>query len=179
VKDWRYRSNGQYNIGAAHYGACVNIEGMALKLIVPAFADGGLIPKLHTCDGANISPSVEWSGEPAETRSFTLIVDDPDAPGGSWNHWLLYDLPPSVRSLAQGYKPGKLGLSGTNDFDHIGYGGPCPPKGHGPHRYFFRLYALDVASLGLPAGARRAQIDKAIQGHTLAEAQHVGRYERH
>jgi len=151
---------------------------MAFKLTIHAFADGGLIPKLHTCEGADISPSLEWAGDSATTRGLALIVDDPDAPGGSWNHWLLYDLPPSVRSLAQGYKPGKLGQSGTNDFGRLGYGGPCPPKGHGPHRYFFKLYALDVATLGLPAGARRAQIDKAMRGHILAEAQYMGRYER-
>jgi len=151
---------------------------MAFKLTIPAFADGGVIPKLHTCEGADISPSLEWGGEPAATRSLALIVDDPDAPAGTWNHWLLYDLPPSVRSLAQGYKAGKPGQSGTNDFGRIGYGGPCPPKGHGPHRYFFKLYALDVATLGLPAGARRAQIDKAVKGHILAEAQYMGRYER-
>ena len=84
----------------------------------------------------------------------------------------------SVRSLAQGYKPGKLGQSGTNDFGRLGYGEPCPPKGHGPHRYFFKLYALDIAPLGLPAGARRAQIDKALRGHILTEAQYMGRYER-
>jgi Raf kinase inhibitor-like YbhB/YbcL family protein len=151
---------------------------MAFKLTIPAFADGGVIPKLHTCEGADISPSLEWGGEPAATRSLALIVDDPDAPAGTWNHWLLYDLPPSVRSLAQGYKAGKLGQSGTNDFGRIGYGGPCPPKGHGAHRYFFKLLALEVATLGLPAGARRAQIDKALRGHILAEAQYMGRYER-
>lgn len=151
---------------------------MPFKLTIPAFADGGLIPKLHTCEGADISPSLEWDGEPATTRVLALIVDDPDAPAGTWNHWLLYDLPPSVRSLAQGYKPGKLGHSGTNDFGRLGYGGPCPPKGHGPHRYFFKLYALDIATLGLPQGARRAEIDKALRGHILAEAQYMGRYER-
>jgi len=151
---------------------------MAFKLTIPAFAEGGLVPKLHTCDGADVSPSLEWSGEPPETRSLALIVDDPDAPVGTWNHWLLYDLAPSTRSLAQGYKPGKLGQSGTNDFGRAGYGGPCPPKGHGPHRYFFKLFALDVQSLGLRAGARRADIDKAIQGHILAETQYMGRYER-
>jgi len=151
---------------------------MAFKLIIPAFAEGGLIPKLHTCEGADVSPSLEWTGEPTETRSLTLIVDDPDAPAGTWNHWLLYDLSASVRSLAQGYKPGKLGQSGANDFGRAGYNGPCPPKGHGPHRYFFKLYALDVPSLGLPAGARRAGIDKAMRGHILAEAQYMGRYER-
>src|ERR1022692_545934 len=151
---------------------------MAFKLTIPAFADGGLVPKLHPWEGADISPSLEWDGEPATTRSLALMVDDPDAPAGTWNHWLLYDLPPSDRSLAQGYKPAKLGQSGTNDFGRLGYGGPCPPKGHGPHRYFFRLYALDIATLGLPAGARRAQIDKALRGHILAEAQDMGRYER-
>jgi len=156
----------------------VIIDSMALKLTIAAFAEGGLIPKLHTCEGADISPSIEWNGEPAGTHSFALIVDDPDAPAGVWNHWLLYDLAPSIHSLAQGFKSGKLGVSGTNDFDKPGYGGPCPPKGHGPHRYFFKLYALDVASLGLPAGARRAQIDKALKGHTLAESQYMGRYER-
>ena len=151
---------------------------MAFKLTIPAFADGGLIPKLHTCESADISPSLEWVGEPTTTRGLALIVDDPDAPAGTWNHWLLYDLPPSVRSLAQGYKPGKPGLSGTDDFGRLGYGGPCPPKGHGPHRYFFKLYALDIATLGLPAGARRPQIDAAIRGHILAEARYMGRYER-
>jgi hypothetical protein len=140
---------------------------MAFKLMVSAFAEGAMIPKLHTCEGADLSPSLEWSGEPPETRSFALLVDDPDAPVGTWNHWLLFDLPPSVRSLAQGYQPGKLG-----------YGGPCPPTGHGPHRYFFRLYAVAAPSLGLAAGARRAEVDNALKGHILAEAQYMGRYER-
>ncbi len=151
---------------------------MAFKLTVPAFADGAPIPKLHTCESADISPSLEWVGEPSATRGLALIVDDPDAPAGTWNHWLLYDLPPSARSLPQGYKPGKPVLNGTNDFGRAGYGGPCPPKGHGPHRYFFRLYALDIATLGLPAGARRARIESAIRGHILAEAHYMGRYER-
>ena len=151
---------------------------MAFKLIVSAFAEGAVIPKLHTCDGADVSPSLEWSGEPAETQSFTLMVDDPDAPAGTWNHWLLYDLPKSVRSLAQGYKPGKLGQSGINDFGRAGYGGPCPPKGHGAHRYFFRLYAVDVPSVGLAAGAKREDVDRALKGHILAETQYMGQYER-
>ena len=151
---------------------------MAFKLISSAFPEGAVIPKLHTCEAADFSPPLEWSGAPSPTQSFTLIADDPDAPVGTWNHWLLYDIPPTVHSLAQGYKPGKTGISGRNDFGKEGYGGPCPPRGHGPHRYFFRLYALGVASLGLPAGARRAEVDKAIQGHILADAQYMGRYER-
>ncbi len=151
---------------------------MAFKLISSAFPEGATIPKLHTCEGANLSPALEWSGEPGQTRSFALIVDDPDAPVGTWNHWLLFDIPPSVHSLAQGFKPGGTGISGKNDFGNQGYGGPCPPRGHGQHRYFFKLYAVGVPSLGLGAGAKRAELDKALQGHILAEAQYMGRYER-
>jgi len=151
---------------------------MAFKLTVAAFAEGALIPKSHTCEGADVSPTLEWSGAPPDTGSFVLIMDDPDAPAGTWNHWLLYDLPAPVNSLGQGYKPGKLGVSGTNDFGRLGYGGPCPPKGHGPHRYFFRLYALGVASLKLKAGARRSDLDRALRGHVLAETEYMGRYER-
>ena len=151
---------------------------MAFRLNLSAYAEGGAIPALHTCDGADLSPALEWSGEPAGTASFVLIMDDPDAPAGTWNHWLLYDLSPSIRALAQGYKPGNLGVSGTNDFGKPGYGGPCPPKGHGPHRYFIKLYALNVPSLGLKAGAKRAELDRALKGHILAEAQYMGRYER-
>jgi Raf kinase inhibitor-like YbhB/YbcL family protein len=151
---------------------------MAFKLIVSAFSEGANIPKQHTCEGADVSPALEWSGEPAETASFTLIMDDPDAPAGTWNHWLLFDIPATAHSLAQGYKPGQLGVSGTSDFGRPGYGGPCPPKGHGPHRYFFRLYAVRAASLGLKPGARRSEIDHALRGQVLAETQYMGRYER-
>ena len=151
---------------------------MAFKIIIPAFNEGAVIPKLHTCEGADLSPAIEWSGEPADTASFALIVDDPDAPVGTWNHWLLFDIPAAVHSLAQGYKPGQLGVSGTNDFGKQGYGGPCPPKGHGPHRYFFKLYAVGAATLGLKAGAKRAELDRALRGHVLGEVQHVGKYER-
>ena len=151
---------------------------MALRLNTSAFPEGGVIPKLHTCDGADLSPALEWAGEPAGTQSFTLIMDDPDAPAGTWNHWLLYDLSPSIRVLAQGYRPGALGVSGTNDFGKPGYGGPCPPKGDGPHRYFFKLYAVGVPSLGLKPGAKRADLDRALKGHVLAEAAYMGRYER-
>jgi Raf kinase inhibitor-like YbhB/YbcL family protein len=151
---------------------------MAFKLNVAGFVEGAAIPRLNTCDGGDVSPALEWSGEPADTASFTLVMDDPDAPVGTWNHWLLYDIPSPVHSLAQGYKPGQVGVIGTNDFGRLGYGGPCPPKGHGPHRYFFRLYAVGVASLGLKAGAKRPELDRALRGHVLAEAQFMGRYER-
>jgi Raf kinase inhibitor-like YbhB/YbcL family protein len=160
---------------------------MAFQLFSSAFADGGLIPKLLTCEGADLSPALEWSGAPEGTRGFALIVEDPDAPSGTWNHWLLYDIPSSTQGLPQGVgqasrpvpdRPGGLPYQGRNDFGKLGYGGPCPPKGHGPHRYFFKLYSLDVPTLGLPVGAARPELDRAIHGHVLAQAQYMGRYER-
>ena len=151
---------------------------MPFKLITSAFEEGGSIPKLYTCEGADVSPSLEWSDEPRDTKSYALIADDPDAPAGAWNHWLLWDIPASVHALAQGFKPGKLAVSGANDFGKPGYGGPCPPRGHGPHRYFFKIYALDVESLNLRGGARRADLDRALRGHILAQSQYMGRYER-
>jgi Raf kinase inhibitor-like YbhB/YbcL family protein len=151
---------------------------MPFRLSSPAFAEGGTIPRLHTCEGADLAPALEWSGEPAGTASFALVVDDPDAPVGTWNHCLLWDLPASTHALPQGFKAGQAGQSGVNDFGKLGYGGPCPPKGHGPHRYFFRLYALKVPSLGLRWGAKRAELNRALQGLVLAEAQYMGRYER-
>lgn len=151
---------------------------MAFQLFSTGFTDGGWISDLHTCQGADVSPSLEWSGEPSDTRSFALIMDDPDAPVGTWNHWLLYDIGAKAHSLAQGFKAGGIGLSGKNSWGKLGYGGPCPPKGHGPHRYFFRMHALDVETLGLPAGAAREDMDRALKKHVLAEAQYMGRYER-
>ncbi len=155
-----------------------NFFKMAFQIFSSAFADSGWIPDLYTCQGADISPSLEWIGEPPETRSFTLIVDDPDAPAGTWDHWLLYDIASRAHNLAQGYKPGNLGTSGNNSWGKPGYGGPCPPKGVGPHRYFFRLYALDVETLGLAPGAVRDQLERTMRGHVLGEAQAMGRYER-
>ncbi len=150
---------------------------MPFHLSSTAFGDGGWIPQLHSCQGADVSPSLEWTAPPAQTRSFALVLEDPDAPGGMWCHWVLYDIPDGVLALAQGYKPGSVGVSGINDFGKLGYGGPCPPKGR-PHRYFFKLYALDVHTLGLGAGIPRAELLNAIKGHVLAEAQYMGRFER-
>jgi len=152
---------------------------MTFRLSTPAFAEGGPIPELHTCEGANLSPALEWSGEPPAALSFALVMEDPDAPGGIWTHWLLAGIPLAVHSLPQGFKPGSLGVSGVNDFGRPGYGGPCPPRGHGPHRYFFRLMALDITSLGVKPGVRRRDFDNALRGHVLAEAVLMGRYERH
>lgn len=151
---------------------------MAFQLTSSAFPEGGNIPIIHTCDGANVSPPLAWSGEPEGVKSFALIVEDPDAPSRTWTHWLLYDIPAEVHEIEQGFQPGRLGMSGSNDFGKLGYGGPCPPKGHGPHRYFFRLFALNVPSLGLRDGENRVGVELAIRGHVLGEAQCMGRYER-
>ena len=173
---WRQGGHGSHWTGPKAHETILKL--MALELIVAGFSQNSAIPRSHTCEGADLSPAIEWKGVPETTQSFALIVDDPDAPGRTWNHWLLYDISPSVPSLDPGFKPGRTGVSGTNDFGKLGYNGPCPPRGHGPHRYFFKLYALDVPSLKLSAGARRAQLDKAMRGHVLAEAQYIGRYER-
>jgi len=154
---------------------------MAFQILSKDFSDGGLIAVLHSCQGADVSPSLEWSGEPKEGRSFALIVEDPDAPSGPFCHWVLYDIARSVHTLPQGLKPGGvgggMGTSGMNDFHRLGYGGPCPPKGSA-HRYYFRLHALDVHTLGLPAGIDRAALLKAMQGHVLAQTQCMGRFQR-
>jgi Raf kinase inhibitor-like YbhB/YbcL family protein len=151
---------------------------MAFQLFSTAFTEGGWIPELHSCRGADISPPLEWKGEPEETRSFALILEDPDAPAGTWTHWLLYDIPANIHSLSQACKPGKMGVSGQNDFGERGYSGPRPPKRHGPHRYFFKLSALGSDSLGLTSGVTREQLDRALDGKVLAEACYMGRFEQ-
>ncbi len=144
-----------------------------------AFKEGGMIDSKYTCDGADVSPPLSWSGFPGETVTFALICDDPDAPAGTWVHWVYYDLPATVNELPEKIpaepEPAPGGVQGTNDFKNIGYGGPCPPGG--THRYFFKLYALDK-ELGLKAGANKQQITNAIKGHVLDDAQLMGRYQR-
>lgn len=155
---------------------------MALMLLSGAFEAGAGIPARHTCDGADLSPTLAWSGAPAGTASLALIVDDPDAPGGTWVHWVLFNLPGSLTALPEGVPAtGDLrGLGGArqgrNDFRKVGYGGPCPPPGRA-HRYLFRLYALD-ADLPLEAGASRAEVDRAMRGHVLGETTLMGTYAR-
>lgn len=144
-----------------------------------AFGNGEMIPVKYTCDGADFSPPLEWTAGPAGTKSFALICDDPDAPMGTWVHWVIYDIPPTTLMLAEGITREKElpggGTQGINDFRKIGYGGPCPPGG--THRYFFRLYALDTV-LGLKPGITRDHLLKAMKGHILAEAQTMGTYRR-
>ena len=150
---------------------------MAFTLHVKGFGNGESIPKHYTCDGEDSSPALEWSDEPQGTNSFALIMDDPDAPAGTWNHWLLWDIPVHVHALPEGFRPGATGTSGHNDFNRPGYGGPCPPKGK-PHRYYFTVYAIDRPALGLPGTARRADLDRALKGRVLGQAQYMGKYAR-
>ena len=149
------------------------------SLSTSSFQASGDIPTRFTCSGDNLSPALSWTEPPAGTKSFALIVDDPDAPGGVFNHWVLYDLPASARQLPEGVpKKGdpEGARQGRNGFDEIGYGGPCPPPGH-VHRYYFRLYALDQ-KLDLPAGAAKSAVERAIKGHVLAQAEVMGRFKR-
>lgn len=145
---------------------------------IEAFAAGGAIREVFTCEGENLSPALSWAGEPEGTQSFALIMDDPDAPAGTWNHWLLWDIPANIHALPQQYRATSPAHSGTNDFGKDGYGGPCPSKGHGAHRYFFRLYALDTPTLGLPGGARRKELERTLRRHRLGIAEYMGRFER-
>jgi len=153
---------------------------MTWELKSSAFSPGGDIPKPCTCDGPDRSPALSWSEPPAKTKSTSLTMDDPDAPAGTWVHWVLYDLPPGARELSENVpKRGELpngALQGQSDFRKIGYGGPCPPPGR-QHRYFFKLYALD-AKTGLRAGANKAELEKAMKGQILAQAELMGRYKR-
>jgi len=145
----------------------------------PAFAEGQPIPELHSCEGRDISPPLVWTEPPAGTRSLALICDDPDAPGGVWVHWVLYNLPSTTRELPQNVAPEPvLALGerqGRNSWGRIGYGGPCPPSG--THRYFFRLFALDVM-LETPAGCSRVEIEAAMRGHVIGHAQLMGTYKK-
>ncbi|MCF2515577.1 YbhB/YbcL family Raf kinase inhibitor-like protein [Sphingomonas sp. G124] len=137
-----------------------------------AFASGQAIPSQFTCDGVNRPPPLTWSEPPEGTHSFALIVDDPDAPGGTFRHWAAYDIPANARLIGEGI------LQATNDFGKAGYGGPCPPKGHGLHRYRFKLLALNVDKLGAGPKPSAAQIEALAAGHLIGRTELVGTYER-
>ncbi len=153
---------------------------MTLSLKSPAFSEGGDIPQKHTCDAVDASPALNWNEPPAGTKSFSLIMDDPDAPAGTWVHWVLYNVPATNRALPEAVpKDQQLKDSshqGQNSFKRVGYDGPCPPRGPA-HRYYFKLYALDT-NLSLSAGAGKADLEKAMAGHVLAQGQLMGRYKR-
>jgi Raf kinase inhibitor-like YbhB/YbcL family protein len=161
--------------------ANLNAGGDKMKFTITssAFSEGGMIPGKHTCDGSDISPDLSWEGVPEDTKSLALICDDPDAPMGTWVHWVLFNIPASEKGL-----PAKIvadatlsngALHGTNDFRRLGYGGPCPPGG--THRYYFKLYALDTV-LPLDAGATKAKVEASMAGHILGQAQLMGKYKR-
>ena len=154
-------------------------EKMEIKITSTAFEDGGLIPAKYTCDGADISPPLRWEAVPEGTKSIALICDDPDAPAGTWVHWVLFNLPADSRELAENIPTDRTlpsgAKQGTSDFGRIGYGGPCPPSG--THRYFFKIYALDT-QIDLADGANKAQLLRAVEGHVLGQGQLIGKYKR-
>jgi hypothetical protein len=154
-------------------------KDMKIEIKSPAFEEGGMIPRQYTCDGKDISPPLTWSAVPAGTKSLALICDDPDAPMGTWVHWVIFNIPGDIKALPENMpSQKKLGMEaqqGTNDFRKIGYGGPCPPGG--THRYYFKLYALDT-EINLEPGITKAQLLKTMEGHIVAEGQLMGRYKR-
>lgn len=152
---------------------------MDIELKSKAFDNGGVIPEKYTCDGDDISPPLSWKSVPKETKSIALICDDPDAPTGTWVHWVVYNLPPDLRELKENIIPERKiengGIQGMNDFKKIGYGGPCPPGG--THRYFFKIYALDTV-IDLGPGATKSHLLIAMEGHILAKEDLMGKYSR-
>lgn len=167
----RNQANNEANGGTAMENATL----AKLELTSSAFRDGQPIPTQFTCDGANQSPPLAWGEPPPGTKSFALVVDDPDAPGGTFDHWGAFDIPASTRSIAAGQS---VGTETWNGFGKPGYGGPCPPQGHGPHHYRFKLMALSVDRLGLQADAKAGDIERAAEQHLLGRAELTGIYER-
>ncbi|HUA13848.1 MAG TPA: YbhB/YbcL family Raf kinase inhibitor-like protein [Verrucomicrobiae bacterium] len=153
---------------------------MSFTISSSSFSDGGTIDRKFSCDGADVSPQLSWTEPPSGTKTLALLVDDPDAPVGNWSHWVLWNLPPGKRSLAEGAaKSATLpdgSHQGSNDFRKTGYKGPCPPPGK-PHRYYFKLYALDV-KLELRSGSGKRDLEAAMKGHILGQTEWMGRYGR-
>lgn len=162
-------------LGWCMYSACLG-GSMNIAIITQEFKNGDLIPTEYTCDGLNSSPTVWWDHVPEQTRSLALICQDPDAPGGVWDHWIIFNIPPHVTELNKNVRPEDIpAVYGTNSWGKSAYGGPCPPSG--THRYFFMLYALDK-ELSLTANATKKDILKAIEGHVIQRAQIMGTYQR-
>ncbi len=151
-----------------------------MSIVATAFKHEGAIPKKHTCDGEDVSPALSWDPAPGRTQSLALIMDDPDAPMGTWIHWVLYNMPKDKKSLSEAIQPKSRfddgSMHGNTDFRRPGYGGPCPPPGK-PHRYYFKIYALDK-KLNLSPGASKAEVEAAMEGHVLAKGELMGRYKR-
>lgn len=151
----------------------------SMQLRSSGFSHDGAIPSRFTCDGDDLPPPLAWSGAPAGTRSFALVCHDPDAPSGDWYHWAVFDISAGDHELAEGDGPrNRPQREAVNDFGKRGWGGPCPPRGHGHHHYHFKIYALDVERLDLPANTRCRNVERAAAGHALASAELVGIYSR-
>ncbi len=150
-------------------------DAASIELTSPAFTHEAAIPERYTCNGEDVSPALSWGEPPAGTQSFALVVDDPDAPGGTWNHWVFFNISASIRSLPEAFPSGDSfpdgSMSGKNSSGNTGYGGPCPPSG--THRYFFKLYALDEV-LAIAPGATKGELEKAMVGHILAQGELMG-----
>jgi Raf kinase inhibitor-like YbhB/YbcL family protein len=158
---------------AIFVGTILNMNaGSSLSVTTPAFQAGGDIPAKFTCNGANVNPELKINGVPSEAKSLVLIIDDPDAPHGLFTHWIVWNIDPKTNDIGENSAPAG-GIQGTNDFGKRSYGGPCPPSG--THRYFFKIYGLD-AKLDLKPSARRAELDTAMRGHTLAQGELMARY---
>jgi Raf kinase inhibitor-like YbhB/YbcL family protein len=154
---------------------------MPLLLASPVFSPGGAIPSEYTCDGADISPPLNWSAVPEGTQSLVLIVDDPDAPSGVFRHWAAFDIPPSAPGLTAGYGPNRPAVGfreARNDFGAPDYGGPCPPKGHGAHHYHFRLFAISRPTLDLTPSASAFDVLRASQSYVIEQTELIGTYQR-
>src|SRR3972149_3618997 len=156
-------------------------ETMNFTISTSAFREGETIPRQYTCDGADLSPPLKWEGIPAETKGFAIIMDDPDAPVGTFTHWVIYDIPADTNTLPEGLArnpdlPNGI-KQGTTSFRRTGYGGPCPPPGR-PHRYFFTIYALDIQTTGLGPKASKQDVENRIKGHTIGKAIVMGKYGR-
>ncbi len=151
-------------------------QGNTMELLSPAFKHNDSIPKKYSCQGENISPPLQWKNSPAKTISFVLIMDDPDAPNGAWDHWILFNIPKNKLELPENITTLSDGISyGKNSWGNLSYGGPCPPNGE--HRYYFKLYALDVL-LDLPSGVDKETLENAMKGHVVASAELMGRYKK-
>ena len=159
-------------------GTTPGLPPAPLSVGVANLTHGANIPSVYTCEGADRSPTIRWGGAPPTTVSYALIVDDPDAPVGTWVHWLVWNIAGDQTGLIESIRQGERHVvQGLNDFKQLGWGGPCPPPGNGAHRYYFRLYALNT-ELALPTGASRAQLDAAMVGHVVGTGEWQGRFER-
>ncbi len=173
-------TKGAKGASGANLGVAKGVKGgdMGFSIKSADFKDGQRVPRRFTCEGEDISPELSWEGAPEGTESLALIVEDPDAPMGTFIHWVIYNLPPDLKGLRRGASGSGAIKEGVSSFGRIGYNGPCPPPGHGDHRYYFRLRALDVKELDVTKNANKGDVEEAMNGHILAETSLMGIYSR-